>query len=362
VDITPLSSPSAEPVPGRGPPPPQAAALARLLERQVRDARALDTEALCIAPGAAVWALKVDVRVLDDAGNLGDACALASVAALLHFRRPDVSIEPGGKVVVHSYTERAPLPLAVHHIPVCVSFGLASPLALQAHRRAASGASGGGAGAAHASEVLVLDPDAREAAVCDGTLTFVMNAHGELCGVHKLGGCPLPRPTMGAAARTAGEAASRLVAALKAALTAAEVAAGEAAMRAHAAAAGYTSAPGVVDVDVALALGRVGAKGSSVGAGVGAGARAGSASATSRGPSGLTSASLRVLLEGDEEDDGASGSAAKSTGSRAGGGGRGGKLDDDEDADEAEVGADGSMPMELDFAIERARRGGAGGP
>ena len=36
--------------------------------------------------------MRTDVRVLDDWGNLIDSCALATIAALLHFRRPDVTI------------------------------------------------------------------------------------------------------------------------------------------------------------------------------------------------------------------------------------------------------------------------------
>lgn len=39
-----------------------------------------------------VWHVKCDVHVLDHDGNLMDACALAALAALTVFRRPDVRI------------------------------------------------------------------------------------------------------------------------------------------------------------------------------------------------------------------------------------------------------------------------------
>lgn len=39
-----------------------------------------------------MWSVRTDVRVLDDSGNLIDCCALATIAALLHFRRPDVTV------------------------------------------------------------------------------------------------------------------------------------------------------------------------------------------------------------------------------------------------------------------------------
>jgi hypothetical protein len=42
-----------------------------------------------------VWHLRVDVHVLDHAGNLVDACGLASLAALMAFRRPDVTVGGG---------------------------------------------------------------------------------------------------------------------------------------------------------------------------------------------------------------------------------------------------------------------------
>jgi exosome complex RNA-binding protein Rrp42 (RNase PH superfamily) len=39
-----------------------------------------------------VWYLRVDIHVLDADGNLTDAVVLSALAALLSFRRPDVSV------------------------------------------------------------------------------------------------------------------------------------------------------------------------------------------------------------------------------------------------------------------------------
>jgi exosome complex RNA-binding protein Rrp42 (RNase PH superfamily) len=39
-----------------------------------------------------VWYLRVDIHVLDADGNLADAVVLSALAALLSFRRPDVSV------------------------------------------------------------------------------------------------------------------------------------------------------------------------------------------------------------------------------------------------------------------------------
>jgi exosome complex RNA-binding protein Rrp42 (RNase PH superfamily) len=210
-----------------------------MLERQIRDSRAIDTEGLCITPGSQVWALRCDAHVLDDSGNLIDACALATIAAILHFRRAEISTQDG-KTVIHSYAERAPVPLAIHHIPVCVSFALYHPLkaaggnsGARAPKRTAIEAMAPGQGGIGSliddvvdagDEVVVLDPNDRELLVSDGSLSFVMNAHKELCGIHKLGGCPIDSTALMQCAKVAGLRAVEIIEQLKAALGAAEAA------------------------------------------------------------------------------------------------------------------------------------------
>lgn len=255
VHLGTLASPAFEAGRGRS----RAAELARLLERQIRDSRAIDVEALCIAPGERVWQLRCDVHVLDDQGNVIDAVALAAISALLHFRRADVSIK-GRDVTVHSYTERAPVPLAIHHIPLCVTFGLfedvpgrLGQLSL-AHADAAPPPASAAVSLTRQlaaldpatlktprdlSDVIVADPTLREETAADGRVTFVVNAHRELCGVHKLGGCPLALPVLTRCAALAGEVATARIAQLRAALSAADAAAAEKARRMHSAAAGY---------------------------------------------------------------------------------------------------------------------------
>lgn len=252
-----------------------------MLERQIRDARALDTEALCITPGRHVWSLRCDVHILGDAGNLIDASALAAIGAFLHFRRSEISID-NGVVTVHPHYERAATALAIHHIPVCISYALfrdpkraASSLLLSAGtptpttaarstRRAPSrtlddaiAVGGGGLGSLPddaiplEDEVMVLDSTDREELVCDGTVSFVMNAHRELCGIHKLGGCPVAASALVLAARVAGLRAVQLVRALKESLVAAEGGELEKQKARHAAAAGVPL-DGILDTAVAV--------------------------------------------------------------------------------------------------------------
>jgi exosome complex component RRP45 len=160
---------------GAHPPADKAAlALRGLVERVIRDSRAIDTEALCILAGKKVWAVSVDVALVDAAGNASDAVHLAAMAALLHARRNDVSIS-GTDVHVHPFSEREPLPLPIHHVPLIVSYALFA---------------GSGSGAT-AEDIAALDPCLAEELASDGSLSIALNAHGEVCGLHKAGGQPI---------------------------------------------------------------------------------------------------------------------------------------------------------------------------
>ena len=65
-------------------------ALSRVVERGLREARAIDTEALCVVAGEKVWSVECNIRIIDHGGNLADACNLAAVAAFHNFRRPEI--------------------------------------------------------------------------------------------------------------------------------------------------------------------------------------------------------------------------------------------------------------------------------
>lgn len=69
------------------------------------------------------------MRVLDAAGNTIDAAFVAALAALMAFKRPDVSVkvsEDGARssAVMLPITEREAVPLSLHQAPLAVSFAL----------------------------------------------------------------------------------------------------------------------------------------------------------------------------------------------------------------------------------------------
>lgn len=95
--------------------------LSRLLHKGIRDARCLDLESLCIISGERVWHIQVDVSVLNHEGNLIEAASVSALAALSHFRRPEVSVDDG-TVIVHPFEMRDPIKFTILHLPFLMKF------------------------------------------------------------------------------------------------------------------------------------------------------------------------------------------------------------------------------------------------
>mmetsp|Transcript_24104 Transcript_24104/g.78450 ORF Transcript_24104/g.78450 Transcript_24104/m.78450 type:complete len:240 (+) Transcript_24104:170-889(+) len=94
-----------------------------ILQRAIVKSRCVDVESLCVIAGKAVWKVTVELKVLENGGNVTDCCSLAAVLSLNHFKLNEVIVD-GDKVKVFAYSERIPRSLTLHHIPMCVSFGL----------------------------------------------------------------------------------------------------------------------------------------------------------------------------------------------------------------------------------------------
>ncbi|KAI8106870.1 hypothetical protein M9434_001524 [Picochlorum sp. BPE23] len=141
--------------------------LGRFIERSFRESKAIDLESLCVQAGRRVWHLQVDLKILNDDGNIPDVLGYAALGVLRVYRRPDVSIDssvPGG-LVVHSLDDREGVPLTLHHFPVCLTFASFDE-----------------------GDVIVVDPSSLEESTCDGRLTISVTPQGELCAVQKAQG------------------------------------------------------------------------------------------------------------------------------------------------------------------------------
>ena len=140
--------------------------LSRLLEVSIRRSSALSTESLCLVAGQSVWSLATIVHVLSHDGSLFSAACIAVVCSLAHFRLPDTSVK-GGELTVYTLKEREPVPLALLHWPLCVSFAVFE---------------GGGR--------LVVDATLREEQCSEGEIVVTANKSGEICAISKQGGVP----------------------------------------------------------------------------------------------------------------------------------------------------------------------------
>lgn len=114
VELLPLSSPEYEP----GPPSIKAVELARVIDRGIREAQAIDMKKLCIIPGEKAWFVIIDLITINDAGNLFDAAGLASLAALKSARFPVVDKETGA--IDYKQKTDTTLPLRKEPLPVTI--------------------------------------------------------------------------------------------------------------------------------------------------------------------------------------------------------------------------------------------------
>ncbi|KAF2214120.1 hypothetical protein CERZMDRAFT_38639 [Cercospora zeae-maydis SCOH1-5] len=141
--------------------------LSRALEKTIRRSGALDTESLCIVAGQKCFHVRADIHVLDHDGNLVDASCIALVAALMHFRRPDVEVR-GEEVRVFGVREREPVKLSMQHQPFCIT---------------TSYYEGG--------EVMLQDATLLEEHCREGEIMVSINRFGEVCQIAKYGGTPV---------------------------------------------------------------------------------------------------------------------------------------------------------------------------
>lgn len=153
AELSPLASPFFEP----GPPGEEDIELARVIDRGIRSAPAIDFSKLAIIPGVKVWGVYIDIYPLDFDGNIMDAAGIAAMAALLTAKVPKVKVEENRFTVLEEF-ERMPVIRRVAYVSVAKIGG-------------------------H----LVVDPTLEEEFVCDAKLTFALTEEGHICAIQKSG-------------------------------------------------------------------------------------------------------------------------------------------------------------------------------
>lgn len=156
AELLPLSNPEFE----LGPPGIQAIELARVVDRSIRESKAINFKKLCIEKGEKAWALLIDICTLNDAGNLFDASSLAALAALKDTRFPGFDGEKA------DYKEKTDKKLPLEKIPIAVTV-------------------------IKIGDKFIVDPDTEEENVIDARLTVSSTDDGTLCALQKGGDFPL---------------------------------------------------------------------------------------------------------------------------------------------------------------------------
>lgn len=183
VELLPLAYETFEP----GPPDENAIELARVVDRSLRDSRAIDLSKLVIEPGKNVWTVWLDVYVLDYGGNVIDACTLASVAALYNSKLYKVErSEDGIKINKDEIIGKLPMNYPVVTISV-----------------------------AKIDKYLIVDPDLEEESIMDAKISFSYTPDFKIVGIQKSGKGSLSLQDVTQAESLARSAAGKLLEELK---------------------------------------------------------------------------------------------------------------------------------------------------
>lgn len=130
----------------------EAVLLEGAVSRIIKDSGIVDLSQLCITEGELVFVLRVHIMCLSNAGNLFDACILASALALSDTKLPSVTLENG---VVVADTSSPPRSLILSYIPVPVTIGT-----FENH--------------------MLIDPSSLEEDILDGIFTVVCTPDGSI--------------------------------------------------------------------------------------------------------------------------------------------------------------------------------------
>ena len=156
AELLPMSNPEFE----SGPPSIDSIELSRVVDRGIRESKAIDTKKLCIVKGEKVWAVMIDIVPINDAGNLFDAASLAAIAALKNTKFPEY------KDGVLDYKKKTNKELPINKEPIGVTV-------------------------IKIGKYFIVDPLSEEEKNVDARLTVTSTADGKLCALQKGGDSPM---------------------------------------------------------------------------------------------------------------------------------------------------------------------------
>ena len=154
AELLPLSHPTVE----TGPPQPPVIELARVTDRGIRESHMIDVSQLVIEKDKSVIGVFADVVVVDQDGNLFDACSYAATAALLTSKTPTWKMVDDSPSIVEGGEKQLP----VNTIPVSVTMG-------------------------KIGNYIVVDPNGDESESMYARVTITTDSNGNICALQKGG-------------------------------------------------------------------------------------------------------------------------------------------------------------------------------
>lgn len=151
AELLPLASTVFEP----GPPDERGVELARVVDRSIRESKAIDLEELCLIEGEKAYVLYLDIYVLDYDGNYFDPSLVACLAALATAKIPKYEVSSGKLVRTGEH-----LNLKLRAFPFTVTFGLIRGR-------------------------FLVDPQLEEEAALDGSIIIGTNEKDEIISIQK---------------------------------------------------------------------------------------------------------------------------------------------------------------------------------
>ncbi len=150
AELLPLSNPDFE----AGPPSIQAVELSRVVDRGIRESKAIDMKDLVIRKGEKCWLVQIDICTINDAGNLLDASALAALSALNNTYFPKFENDE------IDYKTKTDQKLELKKLPITVTVS-------------------------KIGDALVVDPSSEEENYIDARLTVALNSDNTICALQK---------------------------------------------------------------------------------------------------------------------------------------------------------------------------------
>lgn len=155
TELLPLSSPEFE----AGPPGEKSIEISRVVDRGIRESKMLDLKKLLVEKDEKAWMISIDIVTINHAGNILDAAALATVAALKNTRMPEFD----GTSIDYKKLTNKKLPISKTPISVTVI---------------------------KIGDFFLVDPTEEEQSVLDARLTVA--ADGDtICAMQKGGNSPI---------------------------------------------------------------------------------------------------------------------------------------------------------------------------